>query len=132
MCVCVCVCVRYTGISIAVCRSVLQCVAVRCSVLQRLLTVASLFGDKDYTHLCVCVCKMHGEHNLNVLFLIIWQHTAARCNTLQHTATRCDTDYTHMCVRMGWRWLVGSLKLYVSFAKEPDKIDYILQKRPII
>jgi len=27
--------------------------------------------------------------------------------------------------------LVGSLKLYVSFAKEP-KIDYILQKRPII
>jgi len=28
--------------------------------------------------------------------------------------------------------LVGSLKLQVSFAKEPYKRDYILQKRPII
>ena len=28
--------------------------------------------------------------------------------------------------------LVGSLKLQVSFAKEPYKSDYILQKRPII
>jgi len=30
------------------------------------------------------------------------------------------------------RRLVGSLKLYVSFAKEPYERDYILQKRPII
>jgi len=28
--------------------------------------------------------------------------------------------------------LIGSLKLLVSFAKEPYKRDYILQKRPII
>ena len=33
---------------------------------------------------------------------------------------------------MGWLWLVGSMKLQVSFAKEPYKRDYILQKRPII
>ena len=33
---------------------------------------------------------------------------------------------------MGWLWLVGSLKLQVSFAKEPYKRDNILQKRPII
>ena len=33
---------------------------------------------------------------------------------------------------MGWLRLVGSLKLYVSFAKEPYKRDYILQKRPRI
>jgi len=33
---------------------------------------------------------------------------------------------------MGWLRLVGSLKLYVSFAKEPYERDYILQKRPII
>jgi len=33
---------------------------------------------------------------------------------------------------MGWLRLVGSLKLYVSFAKEPYKRDYILQKRVII
>jgi len=39
-----------------------------------------------------------------------------------------------MCVdqTMGWLRLVGSIKLYVSFAKEPYKRDYILQKRPII
>ena len=33
---------------------------------------------------------------------------------------------------MGWLRLVGSLKLQVSFAKEPYKRDYILQKSPII
>jgi len=33
---------------------------------------------------------------------------------------------------MGWLWLVGSLKLQVSFAKEPYKRDDILQKRPIV
>jgi len=33
---------------------------------------------------------------------------------------------------MGWLRSVGSLKLHVSFAKEPYKRDDILQKRPII
>jgi len=33
---------------------------------------------------------------------------------------------------MGWLILVGSIKLYVSFAKEPHKRDAILQKRTII
>jgi len=33
---------------------------------------------------------------------------------------------------MGWLRSVGSLKLYVSFAKEPYKRDDILQKRPMI
>jgi len=33
---------------------------------------------------------------------------------------------------MGWIRLVGSLKLQVSFAKEPYKRDNILQKRPVI
>jgi len=37
-----------------------------------------------------------------------------------------------MCVLTGWLWLVGSIKLQVSFAKEPPKKDDILQKRPII
>ena len=30
---------------------------------------------------------------------------------------------------MGWLWLVGSIKLLVSFVKEPCKRDIILQKR---
>jgi len=33
---------------------------------------------------------------------------------------------------MGWLWLIVSLKLQVSFAKEPYKRDYILQKRPVV
>jgi len=33
---------------------------------------------------------------------------------------------------MGWLQLVGSIKLKVSFVKEPYKRDDILQKRPII
>ena len=33
---------------------------------------------------------------------------------------------------MGWLMLVASIKLQVSFAKEPHKRDAILQKRPII
>ena len=33
---------------------------------------------------------------------------------------------------MGWLQLVDSLKLQVSFAKEPYKRDYILHKKPII
>jgi len=33
---------------------------------------------------------------------------------------------------MGWLLVVGSLKLQVSFAKEPYERDDILQKRPVI
>ena len=33
---------------------------------------------------------------------------------------------------MWWLMLVGSIKLQVSFAKEPHKRDAILQKRPVI
>ena len=40
----------------------------------------------------------------------------------------CYSAYDHMgCLR-----LVGPLKFWVSFAKEPYKRDDILQKRPII
>jgi len=42
-------------------------------------------------------------------------------------------DYPQLrIVNMGWLRLVGSLKLQVSFAKEPYKRGYILQTRPMI
>jgi len=41
-------------------------------------------------------------------------------------------DFDGVKLWYGWLRLVGSLKLYVSFAKEPNKRDYILQKIPII
>jgi len=50
----------------------------------------------------------------------------------------CDMTHSHVlhdsvfCLAMGWLWLVGSIKLYVSFAKEHFKRDSILQKRPTI
>jgi len=40
----------------------------------------------------------------------------------------CPSYASHM----GWLRSVGTLKSQVSFAKEPYKRDYILQKRPII
>jgi len=33
---------------------------------------------------------------------------------------------------MGWLWIVGSIELQISFAKEACKRDDILQKRPMI
>jgi len=36
------------------------------------------------------------------------------------------------CSDMRWLWLVGSIKIQVSWAKEPYQRGYILQKRPII
>jgi len=44
---------------------------------------------------------------------------------------QCDLE-TGSQWYMGWLRLVGSLKLQVSFAKEPHTRDNILQKRPII
>ena len=75
-------------------------------------------------------------------------HTYLQTNTHTHSHTHTHT-HTHTHIRadarnsiegevksafaaMGWLWLVGSIKLYVSFAKEPYKRNYVLQKRPII
>ena len=41
-------------------------------------------------------------------------------------------DYWKYRLTMGWLWLVKSIKLCVSWAKEPYKRGNILQKRPII
>jgi len=42
------------------------------------------------------------------------------------------TYYSSSYMAIGWLWWVGSIKLYVSFAKEPYKRDAVPQKRPII
>ena len=49
---------------------------------------------------------------------------------MSHSNDRLKTSHPNKdSVDMGWLRLVGSLKTYVSFAKEPSKRDYILQKR---
>ena len=52
-------------------------------------------------------------------------------HTRTHTFTHIDPPPILALLYMGWLRLVGPLKLRVSFAKEPCKRDYILQKRPI-
>ena len=77
-------------------------------------------------------------------------HICACVYSYERVTTRRWVKSTSVCVSMGtrvsdvsyWRrrwipsmgWLrwVGSLKLQISFAKEPYKRDYTLQKRPII
>ena len=63
-----------------------------------------------YMYVCVCVCV-----------LVCVRECVLMC-----------ADFGVGAAAMGWLWLVGSIKLYVSFAKEPYKRDDILQKRPII
>jgi len=60
----------------------------------------------------------------------------SRMHIYKHTtwhlhSTECLSPI-HIHIHMGWLQLVGSIKLYVSFAKEPYKRDDILQKRPVI
>jgi len=45
-----------------------------------------------------------------------------------------EIEYTSNAIdcTMGWLRSVGSIKIWVSFAKEPYKRDYVLQKRPVI
>jgi len=87
-------------------------------------------------------------HFSHATLAYVWHSTLADVNELCHMGmshvirerfTRvtlllhmCDTlllQTWHICNSMGWLRLVGSLKSYVSFAKEPYKRDDILQKR---
>jgi len=55
---------------------------------------------------------------------------AGNAITLIHVSSFCEVAETRY--DMEWLWLVGSIKLWVCFAKEPYKRDDILQKRPVI
>jgi len=60
-------------------------------------------------------------------------YTRARARMRASTiALALANAHTSAFESMGWLRLVGSIKLQVSFAKEPYKRDAILQKKPII
>jgi len=125
----------------------LQRTAKHCNALQRTATHCNAL-QRTATHCNALQCTaMH----CNAL-----QCTATHCNALQRTATQCNASkhtptYCNALQRtashytalqraikallhtgMGWLRFVGSLKWYVSFAKEPYNRDDILQKRPVI
>ena len=68
--------------------------------------------------LCVAVCCS------------VVQCVAVCCRVLQCVAVSLISHRQY--VNMGWLRFVGSLKLWVSFAKEPYKRKDILQKKPVI
>ena len=86
---------------VAVCCSVLQCVAVCCSVLQCvavcrsvLQCVASWIYTKLPSRLASLFLSLpHTECGGWAVFNVFTtlQHAATHCNTLQHTATHCNT-----------------------------------------
>jgi len=70
-----------------------------------------------YMNIRVCICM-----NIVTYFCV--------CNVC---VCCCDQDRSeHNWYCMGWLHVVGSLKLQVSFAKEPYERADILQKRPVI
>ena len=78
-----------------------------------------------------------GDNTKNTDKILRKPHTkmqSAHKNTEPHTKRLTHSDYASSCESryMGWLRLVGSLKLQVSFAKEPYSEDDILQKRPVI
>ena len=58
----------------------------------------------------------------------MWSNSVYQLPSLQ----RFNSCEVSSLATMRWLRLVRSLKLWVSFAKEPYKRDDILQKRPII
>jgi len=103
-----------------------------------------LIGDLNVLSMCdMCdICEtwlIHiRDHVLSVLY-VSWLCLIGDLNVLS-MCDMCDIRETWLIhIRdyvlinlMGWLRWVGSFKLCVSFAKEPYKRDYILQKRPMI
>jgi len=72
-----------------------------------------------------CIRVMCTLSNRFMTLIHFETHESCICSTMWCT-------YATSNIYMGWLRWVGSLKWWVSFAKEPYKGDYILQKRPII
>ena len=80
----------------------------------KLLILHSLWASHE-PHTCILVSHVTHEY--------VMSHTRAQ---------RYESCHTHKDPNMGRLQLVGSLKSYFSFAKEPYKRDNTLHKRPVI
>jgi len=101
----------------------------------------SLSFSLSHTHTCACAFFLSRILSFTLsaaLLILLYWPLLTYTYTLQFS---CDifratgaiwSIYHPIYPSMGWLRLVGSLKCWVSFAKEPHKRDDILQKRPII
>ena len=79
-----------------------------------------------FIYRCVCTCIL--IHTCVCMCVFICRYVFIHMYLYMYTCANMCHHSTHM----GRIWLVGPIKLYVSYAKEPYKRDDILQKRPII
>ena len=89
--------------------------------------MSSLYSDTQYPQTFMNTLYSDTQYAQTFWILHDIQYPQTFMNTL-YSDTRMSV-YTHPT---GWLWLVASIKLQVSFAKEPYKRDDILQKIPII
>ena len=83
--------------------------------------------------MCVlCALREYGILHVKVDISNLHSHTTHSNFKIRHTKGPQSQHTPNLKADMGWLRLVGSLKSYVSFAKEPYKRDDTLQKRPII
>jgi len=84
---------------------------------------------------CVCVCVCVCVRAFVCVCVCARARACVRvCHDQRHILPETldlSINFLSMCLPMGWLRLVGSLKLYVSVAKEPYKRDEILKKRLI-
>jgi len=86
---------------------------------------------RDMTHSCVWHDPFMQIREYILFYRALLQKRPIILRSLLIVATPYECVLPCWC-GMGWLRLVGSLMLYVSFAKEPYETDDILQKRPII
>jgi len=86
-----------------------------------------------YICVCLCVCACVYACVCVRLWRNVHEHVCDLCVCVfvwvSHVLHKTTSSYMRS---MELLMLVGSIKLWVSFANEPYKGDYILQKRPII
>ena len=80
-----------------------------------------------YTHVCIHTYVYIVYTYMCVFFLTKYTHMCVYIHVCRMD-TYIHTEYMHHVVvcTMGWLQLVGSIKFYVSFAKETYKRDAIL------
>jgi len=84
--------------------------------------------------ICIYIQRAKGEHDSFTCEtgLIAMRGRHIRMHDMTHSYAWSWHVHAWDMTQMGWLRLVGSIKLLVSFAKEPYKRNDILQKRPII